>query len=215
MNANAENIIEVTKLVRKFGDRTVLDEISFNVHRGETVVIMGGSGCGKATLLRHMIGSMKPTSGFVKLFGEEITAMKERELERVRLRFGMLFQSGALLASQTVGENVALPLLQHTDKSPDEIEQIVKQKLQIVGLTGFEELKPDEISGGMKKRVGLARALALDPELLFSDEPTPGLDPIMNAVVNEINLKLTPGVHITPMGVSHGMTSSFPVATGL
>src|SRR5437762_2245274 len=138
-------IIEVNNLVRRFGDRAVLDDISFNVHRGETLVIMGGSGCGKSTLLRHMIGSMKPTSGSVKLFGEEITGMKEREIERVRLRFGMLFQSGALLASLTVGENVALPLLQHTNKSPDEIEQIVKQKLEIVGLTGFEDLKPDEI----------------------------------------------------------------------
>ena len=118
MNTNPETIIEVTDLVRKFGDRAVLDNVSFDVHRGDTLVIMGGSGCGKSTLLRHMIGSMKPTSGFVKLFGEEITAMKERELERVRLRFGMLFQSGALLASLTVGENVALPLLQHTDKSP-------------------------------------------------------------------------------------------------
>ncbi len=126
----------------------MLNEISFNVHPGETVVIMGGSGCGKSTLLRHMIGSMKPTSGSVKLFDEDITNMNERELERVRLRFGMLFQSGALLASQTVGENVALPLLQHTDKSVDEIEEIVKQKLQMVGLTGFEDLKPDEISAG-------------------------------------------------------------------
>src|SRR5437870_5606666 len=177
-------IIEVNNLVRRFGDRAVLDDISFNVHRGETLVIMGGSGCGKSTLLRHMIGSMKPTSGSVKLFGEEITGMKEREIERVRLRFGMLFQSGALLASLTVGENVALPLTQHTNKSPDEIEQLVKQKLEIVGLTGFEDLKPDEISGGMKKRVGLARALAFDPELLFSDEPTSGLDPIMTAVVD-------------------------------
>jgi phospholipid/cholesterol/gamma-HCH transport system ATP-binding protein len=206
-------IIQVESLVRKFGDRTVLDNISFNVHRGETLVIMGGSGCGKSTLLRHMIGSMKPTSGLVKLFGEEITAMKERELERVRLRFGMLFQSGALLASQTVGENVALPLLQHTDKSPDEIEQIVKQKLEMVGLTGFEDLKPDEISGGMKKRVGLARALVLDPELLFSDEPTSGLDPIMTAVVDQLTMKLTHGTHMTAVVVSHDMTSAFRIAT--
>src|SRR5262249_4109419 len=158
--------IEVTDLVHTFGDRAVLNDISFNVHRGETLVIMGGSGCGKSTLLRHLVGSMKPTSGSVKIFSEDITTMKEREIERVRLRFGMLFQSGALLASLTVGENVALPLSQHTDKSPDEIEQIVKQKLEMVGLTGFEDLKPAEISGGMKKRVGLARALALDPELL-------------------------------------------------
>jgi len=206
-------IIEVTDLVRKFGERTVLDNISFDVHRGDTLVIMGGSGCGKSTLLRHMIGSMKPTSGSVRLFGEEITNMTERELERVRLRFGMLFQSGALLASQTVGENVALPLLQHTDKSVDEIEEIVKGKLQMVGLTGFEDLRPDEISGGMKKRVGLARALALDPELLFSDEPTSGLDPIMTAVVDELTLKLTHGTHMTAVVVSHDMTSAFRIAS--
>jgi phospholipid/cholesterol/gamma-HCH transport system ATP-binding protein len=213
MSANEEPIVEVTDLVRRFGDRTVINDISFNVHRGDTLVIMGSSGCGKSTLLRHMIGSMKPTSGSVKLFGEEITTMNEREIARVRIRFGMLFQSGALLASLTVGENVSLPLLQHTDKSPDEIEEIVKEKLQMVGLTGFEDLKPDEISGGMKKRVGLARALALNPELLFSDEPTSGLDPIMTAVVDQLTLKLTHGSHMTAVVVSHDMTSAFRIAT--
>src|SRR6516225_8121882 len=206
-------LIEVGGLVRKFGERAVLNDISFNVHRGDTLIIMGTSGCGKSTLLRHMIGSMQPTAGTVKLFGEEITGMREREIIRIRLRFGMLFQSGALLASLTVGENVALPLLQHTDKSDDEIEEIVEQKLQMVGLTGFENLRPDEISGGMKKRVGLARALALDPELLFSDEPTSGLDPIMTAVIDELTLKLTRGKHMTAVVVSHDMTSAFRIAT--
>ncbi len=205
MNSNGEPIIEVVDLVRKFGDRAVIDDISFNVHRGETLVIMGGSGCGKSTLLRHMIGSMKPTSGSVRIFGEELTTMNERQIGR--------FQSGALLASLTVGENVALPLFQHTDKSADEIEQVVKQKLEMVGLTGFENLKPAEISGGMKKRVGLARALALDPELLFSDEPTSGLDPIMTAVVDQLTLKLTHGSHMTAVVVSHDMTSAFRIAT--
>jgi len=213
MSTNGEVIIEVTDLVHTFGDRAVLNDISFNVHRGETLVIMGGSGCGKSTLLRHLVGSMKPTSGSVKIFSEDITTMKEREIERVRLRFGMLFQSGALLASLTVGENVALPLSQHTDKSPDEIEQIVKQKLEMVGLTGFEDLKPAEISGGMKKRVGLARALALDPELLFSDEPTSGLDPIMTAVVDHLTLNLARGRGMTAVVVSHDMTSAFRIAT--
>src|SRR4051812_32090623 len=127
-------VIEVVDLVRKFGDRAVIDHVSFQIHRGETLVIMGGSGCGKSTMLRHIIGSMKPTSGSVKIFGEEITTMNERQVGNVRKRFGMLFQSGALLASLTVGENVALPLQQHTDKTPDEIDDIVKRKLEMVGL---------------------------------------------------------------------------------
>src|SRR5216683_6750186 len=135
---NNSPVIEVSDLVRKFGDRAVINDISLNVRRGETLVIMGGSGCGKSTLLRHIIGSMKPTSGSVRIFGEEITNMNERAIANVRRRFGMLFQSGALLASLTVGENVALPLLQHTKMSPDEIEDVVERKLQMVGLSGFE-----------------------------------------------------------------------------
>jgi phospholipid/cholesterol/gamma-HCH transport system ATP-binding protein len=213
MNGNIEPVIEVTDLFRKFGDRAVINDVSFTIQRGETMVIMGGSGCGKSTLLRHIIGVMKPTSGSVKIFGEEVTTMKEREIEKIRRRFGMLFQSGALLASLTVGENVALPLLQHTEMSPDEVEDTVRQKLQIVGLTGFENLKPAEISGGMKKRVGLARALALNPELLFSDEPTSGLDPIMTAVVDQLTLKLTRERGMTAVVVTHDMTSAFRIAT--
>ena len=177
------------------------------------MVIMGGSGCGKSTLLRHIIGVMKPTAGSVKIFGEEITTMKDREIADVRRRFGMLFQSGALLASLTVGENVALPLEQHTDLSAEEIQEIVARRLQTVGLNGFENLKPAEISGGMRKRVGLARALALDPELLFSDEPTSGLDPIMTAVVDKLTLELTHGEGMTAVVVTHDMTSAFRIAT--
>src|SRR5436853_4084849 len=139
-------VIDVADLVRRFGDRTVINDISFRVNRGETLVIMGGSGCGKSTLLRHIIGSMKPTSGSVKMFGQEITTMDEREIADVRRRFGMLFQSGALLASLTVGENVALPLVQHTKMPLDGIETVVKRKLEMVGLSGFENLKPAEIS---------------------------------------------------------------------
>jgi phospholipid/cholesterol/gamma-HCH transport system ATP-binding protein len=210
---STEPVVEVSNLFRKFGDRTVIDNLSFTIHRGETLVIMGGSGCGKSTLLRHIIGVMKPTAGSVKIFGQEITAMDDRQIIDIRRRFGMLFQSGALLASLTVGENVALPLQQHTDMSIDEIEQTVTQKLQMVGLNGFNNLKPAEISGGMRKRVGLARALALDPELLFSDEPTSGLDPIMTAVVDQLTLELTKGEGMTAVVVTHDMTSAFRIAT--
>jgi len=206
-------IIEVTDLVKEFNGRKVLNGISFKVHRGETMIIMGGSGCGKSTLLRHLIGSIKPTSGSIKLFGEEISTMSEPQLDRMRRRFGMNFQFGALLQSLTVGENVALPLVEHSAVDPSIIDLVVKMKLELVGLTGFENLKPVEISGGMRKRVGLARAVALDPELLFSDEPTSGLDPVMTAVVDKLTEDLTKNLGMTAVVVTHDMTSAFRIGS--
>lgn len=206
-------VIEVTDLVREFHGRRVLNGISFKVFKGDTMIVMGGSGCGKSTLLRHLIGAMKPTSGSIKLFGEEITTMDSEQLAKIRRRFGMLFQSGALLQSLTVGENVALPIVEHGRLAPDIVDLMVKMKLEMVGLTGFEHLKPAEISGGMKKRVGLARAIALDPELIFSDEPTSGLDPIMTAVVDVLTHKQTRELGVTALVVTHDMTSAFRIGT--
>lgn len=210
---DVEPIIEVTDLVREFSGRVVLNGISLKVYPGDTLAIMGGSGCGKSTLLRHIMGSLKPTSGSIKLFGQEITEMDEPELNKIRRRFGMNFQFGALLQSLTVGENVALPLLEHSVVDPSIIDLVVKMKLELVGLTGFEDLKPAEISGGMRKRVGLARAVALDPELLFSDEPTSGLDPVMTAVVDKLTTDLTQNLGMTAVVVSHDMASIFRIAT--
>ncbi len=208
-----EPIIEIRDLVRTFGDRTVLNGVTFQVEKGETMIIMGGSGCGKSTLLRHIIGSIKPTSGSIKIFGREITTMPQPELEQLRLRFGMNFQFGALLQSLTVGENVALPLIENSRVDPAIVDLVVKMKLELVGLTGFEHLKPAEISGGMRKRVGLARAVALDPELLFSDEPTSGLDPIMTAVIDQLTLDLTRKLDMTAVVVTHDMVSAFRIGT--
>jgi phospholipid/cholesterol/gamma-HCH transport system ATP-binding protein len=211
----APPVIEVRDLVRTFGGkRRVLDGVSFTVHKGDTMVIMGGSGCGKSTVLRHLIGSLRPDGGSIKIFGEEITVLDDRGLDRVRKRFGVLFQSGALLQSLTLAENVALPILEHGQHlDPNIVDLMVKMKLEMVGLTGFEHLKPAEISGGMKKRVGLARALALDPELIFSDEPTAGLDPIMTAVVDELTVDMTRKLGVTAVVVTHDMTSAFRIAT--
>jgi phospholipid/cholesterol/gamma-HCH transport system ATP-binding protein len=206
-------IIEVTDLARKFGDRYVLNGISFKVYEGDTLIIMGGSGCGKSTLLRHLIGSLKPTAGSIKIFDQELTTMLDKQMDAIRRRFGVLFQTGALLQSLTVGENVALPISERSKSDPNIIDLIVKMKLELVGLTGFENLKPAEISGGMKKRVGIARALALDPELLFSDEPTAGLDPVMTAVVDQLTMDLTKKLGMTAVVVTHDMTSAFRIGT--
>ena len=213
MKSDSEPVIEVTDLVRKFGERRVINDISFKVDRGETMIIMGGSGCGKSTLLRHIVGVMKPTSGSVKIFGEEITTMNDREVARgaAAFRHVVSIRRAARIAHRR-RECRAAHGPAHRLK-PEEIDEIVKLKLQMVGLTGFENLKPAEISGGMKKRVGLARALALDPELLFSDEPTSGLDPIMAAVVDKLTLELTRGSGMTAVVVTHDMTSAFRIGT--
>ena len=212
-STSAEPIIEVDSLVRHFGRQRVLDGVSFKVYAGDTFIIMGGSGCGKSTLLRHLIGTEKPTSGSIKIFGEEITTMHGGALQRLRGRDGMLFQSGALLQSLTVAENVALPLIENTRLDPGLIDTVVKMKLEQVGLTGHGHKKPSEISGGMKKRAALARALALDPPLVFSDEPTAGLDPIMTAVVDELTQRLTQKIGATVVVVTHDMNSVFRIGT--
>ena len=174
---------------------------------------MGGSGCGKSTLLRHIIGSLKPDAGEIFIDGTEITKLDDEDMAKMRKRFGMLFQTGALFNSLTVGENVALPILESSDVSPNIAELVVKLKLELVGLTGFEHLKPAQISGGMKKRVGMARALALDPDLLFCDEPTAGLDPVMTAVIDTLTVDLTKKLGLSAVVVTHDMTSAFRIAT--
>lgn len=206
-------VIEVENLVRDFDGQRVLDGISFRVLPGETFVIMGGSGCGKSTLLRHLIGTERPTSGVVRIFGEEPSALGEREILALRKRFGMLFQSGALLESLTVAENVALPLESHTQLAESLIDITVKMKLEQVGLTGHGGKYPSEISGGMKKRAALARALAMDPELVFSDEPTSGLDPVMTAVIDQLTKDLSRKIGATVVVVTHDMESAFRIAT--
>ncbi len=207
-----EVVIEVQDLVKKFGARTILNGINLKIYRGETFVIMGGSGCGKSTLLRHMIGSLKPNSGRVMLLGDDITDKYEDQLDDVRKKIGMSFQSSALFDSMNVGENVSLPLREHTKLDKSVIDIVVKMKLELVGLRGFEDLLPSEISGGMKKRVGLARAIAMDPQIIFYDEPTAGLDPIVAAVIDKLILDLSNKLSITTVVVTHDMKSVMTIA---
>lgn len=210
--SSGENAIVVRDLVKKFEDRTVLDHLSFTVKRGEILVIMGGSGCGKSTLLRHLIGSMRPTSGVIEMFGEDISQMDDENLDRIRKKIGILFQSGALFNSMTLGENIALPLQEHTQLDPETIEIMVKMKLELVGLRDFEGLKPAQISGGMKKRIGLARAIALDPQIMFYDEPSAGLDPIASGMIDELIMDLNKKTNVTSVVVTHEMDSAFKIA---
>jgi phospholipid/cholesterol/gamma-HCH transport system ATP-binding protein len=205
-------IISASDLRVGYGEREVLHGLTFEVRRGETLVIIGGSGSGKSTMLRTLVGLEKPSSGQVRIKGVDITKANAREMDAVRKRIGLAFQGGALIGSLSVGGNIALPLLEHTDLERSTIEVMVRIKLEQVGLSGFENYNPAQLSGGMKKRAAFARAMALDPEILFFDEPSAGLDPITAAGIDDLILNLKKAYSLSMVVVTHELASAFLIA---
>lgn len=205
-------MIEIQDLTKSFDNKPVLRGVNLKIETGESVVIIGRSGCGKSVLLKLLIGLLNPDSGHIIIDGEDITRLGEKELYRVRHKFGVLFQGAALFDSMTVLENVTLGLREHTDLSDEGIAKIAQQKLQMVGLPDIQNLKPAELSGGMKKRVGLARAIAMDPQYVLYDEPTTGLDPIMADIINSMIVQLNNELEVTTIVVTHDMVSAYKVA---
>jgi phospholipid/cholesterol/gamma-HCH transport system ATP-binding protein len=205
-------MIEIENLTKRFDGNLVLDELCLRVREGETVVVIGRSGCGKSVLLKHIIGLLRPDSGRVVVKGQDLTTLGDRQLDRVRRLFGVVFQGSALFDSLTVAENVAFGLVEHTRISRREVEEKVGRCLEIVGMQGVQSKMPSELSGGMKKRVALARAIAFDPSIILYDEPTTGLDPIMADAINELIISLREKLAVTSIAVTHDMSSAYKIA---
>jgi len=209
----AEAIIEVRNLTKKFGHKMVLDNVSLSIEKGKTTVIIGPSGCGKTVLIKHFIVLQRPSEGEVYFKGRRVDNRSERELNEIRTQFGYLFQEGALFDSMTIAENILFPIRQHVKiRNWKEVEEVIKMKLAMVGLDGFQNYFPARLSGGQRKRAALARAIALNPEVLLYDEPTTGLDPIRSDIINELILKLERELGVTTVVVTHDMKSAYKVA---
>lgn len=212
MASNDKTAIEVTDLVTYYGERNILKGINLTVYQGEIMVIMGSSGCGKSTLLRHLLGLNRPARGRVRLLGKDINRVSAREMHELRKEMGVAFQGGALFGSMTVGENVRLPLREHTRLDATTMRIMSRMKLEVVNMASFEYMMPAELSGGMTKRVALARAVIMDPKLLFFDEPSAGLDPVAAAELDELILRLRQAMKMTIVVVTHELESAFKIA---
>jgi len=212
MTSATQDIIEVKNLVSHYGERQILKNVDFSVKKGEIRVIMGGSGSGKSTLLNHMLALLKPTSGSIKIDQLNILKANRKDLTKLRQKMGVAFQGGALFSSMTVGENIKLPLKHHTELDDNTIDIMTRLKLELMNLAGFENLMPSELSGGMLKRAGLARAVIMDPKLLFFDEPSAGLDPVTAVELDELILKLRDAMNMTIVVVTHELESAFKIA---